>query len=160
MASETPRKQKPLDVLLALLLGALIVIILMQVFSRYVLHDALGWAEELSIFLFVWLVFLGAAAASLDRTHITVTVLIDRLWPRARTVVVALAELLQAAFLGAASWFGFAMAWMMLDARSPALSLPVGLQYAALPVSFLIALGWLAWGAFRCFRAARKEPGA
>ncbi len=157
MSGHPPQRQKPLDVALALLLGALIAVILMQVFFRYVLGNALGWAEELSIFLFVWLVFLGAAAASRDRMHITVTALIDRLPPRARGVALATSEVLQALFLGAGAWFGFAMARLMLGARSPALNLPVSLQYAALPASFLLALAYLGWRAVQRFRARSRE---
>lgn len=44
-----------------------------QVFFRYVLGSALSWTEELSRFVFVWAVYLGASMAAKERSHIRVT---------------------------------------------------------------------------------------
>jgi TRAP-type C4-dicarboxylate transport system permease small subunit len=47
----------------AICMGAMTVIILMQVFYRYVLGNALAWPEEASRFLMLWVVGLMAATA-------------------------------------------------------------------------------------------------
>lgn len=54
------------------ILVAIVTIILMQVFSRYVLGRPLIWAEELATYLLIWLGFLAASAAYKLRRHITI----------------------------------------------------------------------------------------
>jgi len=38
-------------------------IVIMNVFTRYVLHFTFVWAEEISVSCFIWTIFLGAAGA-------------------------------------------------------------------------------------------------
>ena len=45
----------------ALLLAALFLTFLVQVFSRYVMQTPFGWTLELSLILWVWLVFFASA---------------------------------------------------------------------------------------------------
>jgi TRAP-type C4-dicarboxylate transport system permease small subunit len=47
----------------ALILLAIVLVLSGQVFSRYALSLSLSWPEEVSRYLFVWLVFIGGAAA-------------------------------------------------------------------------------------------------
>ncbi|PRX10722.1 UNVERIFIED_ORG: TRAP-type C4-dicarboxylate transport system permease small subunit [Martelella mediterranea] len=47
----------------AALMGLMVVVILIQVFFRYVLNDALAWTEELARFLMLWMVSLMAPTA-------------------------------------------------------------------------------------------------
>ena len=55
---------------LALILG----LVVTQVGMRFGLGRPLPWPEELSRILFIYLVFIGAAQASITRTHIAVDV--------------------------------------------------------------------------------------
>ena len=48
------------------------------VFSRYVLHDALVWGDELATILFLWLTMLGAVGAYRRNEHLRLTTLIHR----------------------------------------------------------------------------------
>lgn len=50
-----------LEYLLAFLLLASVVLIVAQVFTRYVLHAPLGWTEQSARFLFIWMMTLGVA---------------------------------------------------------------------------------------------------
>ncbi len=38
---------------------ALFIIVGVSVFTRYFLNSSLGWSDELSRFLFIWVTFLG-----------------------------------------------------------------------------------------------------
>ncbi|WP_425843595.1 TRAP transporter small permease [Agrococcus sp. TSP3-2-1] len=56
---------------LVLLVGLLSLVIL-QVMSRYVFASPFSWTEELARFVFIWMVFAGAAFVTARRRHIAV----------------------------------------------------------------------------------------
>ena len=53
--------------------------VLLEVVARNIVHFPTTWAEELSRFMCVWTVFLGAAAAWARNTHIVINILPRRL---------------------------------------------------------------------------------
>lgn len=148
----------PLGWLLAAVFTAIILVAWLQVFCRYVLNSALGWAEELSVYLLVWLVFLGAAAAMRDRSHIRVEVIVER-FPKAwRKVLRIGTDLLQAVFMAVMVWVGFRMVGVMSGTSSPALHLPVSyVSYAALPLTFLAGAAYALRDAYRAWRGPGEE---
>jgi TRAP-type transport system small permease protein len=70
-----------LDILLASLLVTISVLIFLNVGLRYVFNSGLVWAEELTRFLFVWLVFLGAVAALAENNHLGFTSVVKAMPP-------------------------------------------------------------------------------
>lgn len=48
----------------------IVLIILLQVISRYVFNSPFSWTMELNIFFFEWLVFIGASVALKDKEHV------------------------------------------------------------------------------------------
>lgn len=53
-------------------MGFIFLCVIMQVTFRFVFQNPLPWPEELSRILFIYLVFIGAAEASRERTHIAI----------------------------------------------------------------------------------------
>ena len=53
-----------------------------NVISRYVINLSLNFTEELNVYFFVWLTFLGASWAARDGSHMSVSLLYD-LFPKA-----------------------------------------------------------------------------
>lgn len=73
---------KGLRVLLAILMGCLAVPVAMQVISRYTpLIPTYLWTEELSTFIFIWMVMIGSMVAVWDGTHFDVRVIPDAMRP-------------------------------------------------------------------------------
>ena len=66
------KKHSPFDIISAFVLFAIVVVITAQIIWRYVFNNSLSWSEELSRFLFAWLIFVGAALAVRENTHIKV----------------------------------------------------------------------------------------
>lgn len=66
-------------------IGVMVLIILAQVFARYVLNDALPWSEELARVLMLWLTGLMAPSAYRWGAFVAIDMLRDLLprWPRA-----------------------------------------------------------------------------
>ena len=58
--------------LIALVLGIIVIIMLLAIWSRYVMQAPFGWTEQLSRMLFVWITFLGAAVLYRRNGHIAI----------------------------------------------------------------------------------------
>ncbi len=76
----------------------LLVILYVQVFSRYVLLHAVAWPAERAVILLVWAGFLGASIALKERMHVGVTMLVDLLPETLRKVFVLLVDALAGFF--------------------------------------------------------------
>ena len=61
---------KALEGISAVLMGLLVVIVLYSVFSRYVLNSSIAWAEEMSRFLMITMVCVGADPASITGKYL------------------------------------------------------------------------------------------
>jgi len=122
----------------AVLLAAIVLVVLAQVVTRYVLHIAISWPEELARYLLVWLMFVGGAAAGARLQQITVDMLTSVLPRRiipALDVVATLGSLLA---IGILVWAGrplFGPAGMTV---SSATGIEMRWVYLAMPVGGLL----------------------
>ncbi|MFD2435870.1 TRAP transporter small permease [Modicisalibacter luteus] len=60
----------------------MLVVMAIQVISRYTLGLAVPWTDEVSRYLFLAEIFLGSVLALRYQEHIRVTIVTDRLLPR------------------------------------------------------------------------------
>lgn len=92
------------------LCGAIAVIVAAGVFFRYVLNDSLSWAEELSKFCMLWLVFVGSPIALRIGNHIAIEILPGALPARTAALLRAAVMAIVIAFLVVLLWksWGFA----------------------------------------------------
>ena len=72
----------------------IVVTIAMEVIRRFVLSYSSIWGEEIARYAFIYLAWIGAAAAVKDRAHIRIDVLMHYLSNRSRTVLYLLGDLL------------------------------------------------------------------
>lgn len=72
------------ETLIAVFLGLMTVITFANVIARYVFNDNILWALEATVFLFAWLVLLGASYAVKRSLHLGIDLLIAALEPAAR----------------------------------------------------------------------------
>jgi TRAP-type transport system small permease protein len=133
----------------------LVAAVLLAVAVRYfgVLGGSLHWTDELARFTTIWLVMLGSAVAFERGAHAAVDVLPDLLPPAAARLVRITAHLLSGLFLGVLAWQGLALSLRTMRQVSPALGLPMGFVYLAVPVgAALMALQALAFAVGRAHR--------
>ena len=76
---------KSLSAILVVLMSALVIDVLWQVFSRYVLNDPSSFTEELARFLLIWVGLLGASYAAGKRMHLAVDILPNNLEGRRKS---------------------------------------------------------------------------
>ncbi|MEW6661446.1 MAG: TRAP transporter small permease [Bacillota bacterium] len=59
----------------------MVVLVFINVLLRYVFKFAITWSEELAVNLFVWVIFMGAILAAINKMHISVD-LFTKLMPK------------------------------------------------------------------------------
>lgn len=118
-----------------------------QVISRYILKKSSMWTQDLSLFLFVWIVLLGSAAAVYKGKHTSVT-LIAAQFPKFLQVVVdyfAILAVLICSVLITKTGYSFFL--QNAGSKSSGLVVSLGWPTAALPVGgalmALLAVGAL-----------------
>jgi TRAP-type C4-dicarboxylate transport system permease small subunit len=72
------------EFVLVCLMIVLCTVLFVGVYSRYVMGQAVPWSDEVARYLFIWLVFLGAAVAVRRRAHYAVHLIVDRFAKRAK----------------------------------------------------------------------------
>ena len=90
---------KTLSYVVALLLVAMSGVVFGNVICRYFLDISLGWYEEISRFLLIWIVFLGAVIALIRGDHLSIDLLQLVLSPRACRAAAVLTDMLMLAAL-------------------------------------------------------------
>jgi TRAP-type C4-dicarboxylate transport system permease small subunit len=106
----------------------------------------LTWAQELCIYLFIWMAKFGAAYGVRQGIHVGVDVLINLIGENARKPVIIFALLCGALFTFTIGTFGSVFVYNMAgtDQTSPDLELPMWLVYLAIPAgSYLMCFRFL-----------------
>lgn len=114
------------------------VVVLVGVFTRYVLNDALAWIEELARYTMIWLAWIGGGLALRRGAHLAVEFFIDALAPPARAAVVLLGRIAIFVFLGIVFWYGLQLTGRVSQQSTIALGISMQLPYAAIPVGTLL----------------------
>ena len=78
MANIRKVMSKILSVASAVLLSFMTVLVLWQVFTRYVLDNPAAFTEELVKYSLMWTAFIGAALAFFTRDHMALTLVKDK----------------------------------------------------------------------------------
>jgi len=106
----------------------------------------LSWAQELCIYMFVWMAKFGAAYGVRTGIHVGVDVLINHLSPRWRKAYVLFGLLAGAVFTATIGTFGAIFTWGMAhtDQTSPDLEIPKWIVYLCIPLgSYLMCFRFL-----------------
>jgi TRAP-type C4-dicarboxylate transport system permease small subunit len=139
------------------LLACYFVLVIVQVFFRYVLNDSVFWAEEVVRYELIWSVMLGSALVAYRRGHIRIEIAELMLPPAGRRVVYAVADALTLAFCAILLWTGIQLIERTMLQRSASLDAPMWVIYSAIPVGAALQIVFTvaAWRR----RATTTEPG-
>lgn len=111
------------DKVLTIMPFLLLLVSTFAVFNRYFLKYSMGWYEEISLYLYMLLVYWGASKAAKDGTHYSVNLIIDKYQGRTRHYMNLFIWLvcLSISLLGA--YFGVQMA-MVTTMKTVSLRIP------------------------------------
>lgn len=86
------------ETLIAALLGLMTILTFVNVLARYVFNTNILWALEVTVFMFAWMVLLGASYCFKKSVHLGVDVAVSAMGPTGRKVCAFLAVLACLAF--------------------------------------------------------------
>ena len=132
---------KGLELFLVVLMSVLVLDVLWQVFSRYLLASPSSFTDELAGFLLIWVGVLGAAYVAGRKEHLAIDILVQRSPPlRQRRLQYLIHTLILLFALSVMVLGGTYLVYtrFALEVKSAALQLPLGYVYVVLPLSGLI----------------------
>ncbi len=126
---------------LTVIMGVMVVNVLWQVFTRFVVGTPSSFTDELARYLMIWLGILGAAYVSGKNLHVAIDVLPQKLSAKGQTRLKKIIYVIIIAFAFAAMLIGglrLVYITSVLDQRSPALQIPLAYVYLVIPLSGLL----------------------
>lgn len=123
-------------------LALMSIIIVLQVFFRYVLNNSLSWSEELARYLFIWMIYVGISyGVKLDK-HICVDAVYTFMPKGIKRGYAIVAYLLFLIFAVAIIYYGILVVGMQITSGqvSPAMGLPMQYVYVAPVVGMILTV--------------------
>ena len=126
---------------LIFLMSFLVLDVLWQVISRYVMNSPSSYTDELAGYLLIWVGLLGAAYVAGKREHLAIDLLLqksseERKFKLEMIIGVFIILFSITVMVIGGSWLVFTR--FFLSVKSAALNIPLGVIYLVLPISGLL----------------------
>lgn len=128
---------------LVVLMGLMVINVLWQVASRYLLGSPSIFTDELANFLLIWVGILGAAFATGKRMHLAIDILPNKLEGKSqKTLMIVVATLVSLFALTVMVIGGIRLVYLtlLLEQLSPTLQVPLGYVYIVIPISGIVII--------------------
>jgi TRAP-type C4-dicarboxylate transport system permease small subunit len=122
--------------------------VFLQFFTRYALNDSAGWTEEISRYLLICTVFIGATISVRKNNHIHVDFFYRLLPAPVTRVMSTFVDVVRVAFFAYAAWLTFQLIQRIGGQRMAVVELPIGLTYSVVLAGFVL-MTWRALGVAR-----------
>jgi TRAP-type C4-dicarboxylate transport system permease small subunit len=135
------RIDKILEKFVAAIMAILVVDVLWQVISRYILSSPSSFTDELAGFLLIWVGLFGAAYVAGKNEHLAIDLLLQRSGPARRKfleifITICIVIFAFTVLVVGGTWLVYTR--FALDVKSAALEIPLGYVYIVLPISGLL----------------------
>lgn len=120
-----------LNTIIAINLALMAMFVFGNVVLRYFFNSGLTWAEEVSRFLFIWLIFLGSIVAFKDNEHLGVDTMVQKLSIKGRKVLFIVNCLIILATFAMVLVGSWQLTMLNVDQSSPAIGLPYAYVYSS-----------------------------
>jgi TRAP-type transport system small permease protein len=120
---------RTVEMLVAAIFAAMVLIGFFQVFSRFVLNKTPSWSEEIQIFGHIWLIFLAIPIAYRRGAHFTVEAIRRQYSLGINRVFDLMVECLWAGFAIATAWYSYRVSLVAGRNVSPGLEIPMSYPY-------------------------------
>ena len=132
-----------LEKFLVALMAILVLDVLWQVISRYVLSSPSSFTDELAGFLLIWVGLFGATYVAGKNEHLAIDILVQRAGPARRKFLEIFISFCVIIFsftvlVVGGSWLVYTR--FALGVKSAALEIPLGYVYSVLPIGGLLII--------------------
>lgn len=127
-------------VILCAILLAMVGILMAHIISRYILNKSLTWSEELLKILLVWFGMMSVSVLAVRREHVSIVIFKERMPKRVADILTKITQILTVAVCMVVIYAGMRYVILAGYRPTPALRLPYGYAYAAIPVSFCFVM--------------------
>lgn len=124
---------------------SILLTVIWQVFSRYVLKDPASVTEELSRFILIWIGILGAAYAYRQHAHLGFNLIVERQSRNTKRVLLTCVEIIVIVFCVLVMLYGgseLVLLTLELEQISAALGIKMGVIYSVLPLSGALIIAY------------------
>lgn len=142
---------------------ALVICVVWQVFSRYVLNQPSTLTDELARFLMIWVGLLGAAYTVGVQRHLAIDLLAMSINPRKQLILSVVINLLIFIFAGGVIVTGglkLIAKTLATSQVSAAMQIPMGYVYLILPLTGVIMMFYALWFITHGLRGLKQPEGA
>lgn len=117
----------------AFLFAVAVLIAFISVIFRYVFNNSLYWSEEIVRYIFIWMFFIAMGESTRTGSHVALDLVPSKLSGTTRKVWDIVIEVLSLVFVIILVCYGGKLALINMNQFSPALRIPYGWIYMALP---------------------------
>jgi TRAP-type C4-dicarboxylate transport system permease small subunit len=151
---------KTLEWFLVFLMSILVIDVLWQVFSRYVLNDPSSYTDELAGYLLIWVGMFGAAYVAGKREHLAIDLLVQRSSPERKfklEMIISVIIIIFAITVLIIGGTSLVYTRFLLSVKSAALGIPLGFVYLVMPVSGILIAYFDIDNMYNMVKANRKN---
>ncbi|MEA4934311.1 MAG: TRAP transporter small permease [Lawsonibacter sp.] len=122
------------------LFAAVVVVVSAQVFSRFVINLSIRWADELSRFAFVWLIYIGGAVTIRDGRNVCFDLILDSCKGKSWKIMFTIVTTISLLFLTLMTAFGILVCKVEMTEASPIMRWPMAVVCAAIPIGGVLMI--------------------
>ena len=151
--------RKVTDAIVAALFAVLVVLVLVQVFTRF-FHMSQTWIDEISKFVFVWVTYLGGAITVRKGANITFDLVLEGVHGKTYKILFTFVNIVCIVFLVAMAVLGAQAAWANRVQLSTMTRVNMGLMNCAIPVGCVLMVISQIEYYFRTLKKKEEEEAA
>ncbi|CAM3288588.1 MULTISPECIES: TRAP transporter small permease [Brevibacillus] len=123
------------------LMFAMAVVVILAVVFRYLLNAPFSWAGEVSVYLLIWVSFIGGSLGLKYKSQAAVTILLDYLPKQAQKMLLIAGNILVLLFFALLLYYSYQ--WVFSPGvafqKSSALLMPMWIPFSAVPIGLTFA---------------------
>jgi TRAP-type C4-dicarboxylate transport system permease small subunit len=143
----------------AVLFIVIMVLLFLQVVTRYVFKHSFTWTEELSVLLFVWMTYMGVSSAVTYRKNLRIDALLDVVPFRVKKLLLIISDVIFILFNLYLIVPFVELIGSIGSSRTPILGIPKAITYWLIPAILVISSAKLVYDIYRLWHEDEKRLG-
>lgn len=127
-------------IFIVITLGLIVFFVFAQVISRYVFHFSIAWAQELTTYLMIWMIFIGCSMGLRQGEIASLSFFVDKLTEKIAVWFICTVDLMLIIFFTICIISNREIIKFAMKQSSPVLNIPMGWISLSLTVSFALMI--------------------